>query len=161
MAIKKQVVDFTNTKDAPDVRPKRVPAGDYELKITKVVETITKENKDVMWTFIVVPTEHSSAAYPYRCILTPNSLWKLRNLLVACGKTVPKKKVNVDPEKLIGAIIGGTLEDAEYEGREQSEVTSVFPAEELEDSDGTGDDSPADDDDVADEELEEMEVDDL
>jgi hypothetical protein len=159
-----EVLDFSNVKDAPSIKPRRLPEGDYLFKIVKYESTITQEKKNKMWTFILVPEKHKSASYPYRCILTENSLWKLRNLLIACGMTVPKKSVRVDPEKLIGKACGGTLEDSEYNDREQSDVTAVFPADDLDDDgpEGGGDDvDAADDEDVTDDELDEIEVDDI
>jgi hypothetical protein len=158
-----EVVDFTNVKDAPDIKPKRLPAGDYAFKILKYNATVTQENKNKMWTFILQPKDNKSATYPYRCILSANSLWKLRNLMVAAGIAVPKKKVRVDPEKLIGREVAGTLVDSEYDGREQSEIDAVFPMDELEtDSPGdTDSDTDDSDDDVQEDELDELDVDDI
>lgn len=157
-----EVIDFKDVKDAPSVRPKRLPEGDYLFTITKYEVKPTKENGHKMWSFILVPDAHKSAAYAYRCILTPTSLWKLRNLLIACGMQVPKKQVRVDPTKLVGKKCGGTLEDSEYNDREQSDITAVFPADDLDD-DGptptTADD--ADDPEVEDGDLEELDVDDI
>ena len=158
-----KVLDFSNVKDGPAVKPKRLPEGDYLFTITSYSATITQtEAKNEMWTFVLTPNAHKNASYAYRCILTEKALWKLRNLLIACGLSVPKKSVRVDPAKLVGKQCGGTLEDDEYEGKERSEVTAVFPADELDDDapEGTGDE-PTDDEDVSDEDLDELEVDDI
>lgn len=154
-----EVLDFKDVKDAPSIKPKRLPEGDYLFRITKYESTITQEKKNKMWSFILVPEGHKSASYAYRCILTPNSLWKLRNLLIACGMQVPKKQVRVDPEKLVGKLCGGTLEDSEYNDREQSDVTAVFPADDLDGDGPTNDDVETED--VSDDDLEELEVDDI
>lgn len=156
------VLDFSNVKEGSDIKPKRLPAGDYVFKITKYTQSKTKENNHTMWTFILVPEGYKSASYPYRCILTESSLWTLRNLLIACGLTVPKKSVRVDPAKLVGKLCGGALEDDEYNGREKSEITAVFSADEV-DSPNASDDSDDEDtdEDVSDEELDELEVDEI
>jgi hypothetical protein len=146
----KKVLDFTNVKESSGINPKHRPAGDYRVKITKVTEDKSKAGND-QWVFVMVPTDMLSAAYPYYCTLNAESLWKVRNLLIAAGVTVPKKKVNVDPNKLVGREIGVTLDDDEYEGKMKSVITAVFPAEDLDD-DGT---PSADDEDEVEEDVEE------
>lgn len=146
----KRVLDFTNVKDSSGINPKHRPAGDYRVKITKVTEGDSSKGNP-QWVFVMTPADMQSAAYPYYCGLTAEQMWKIRNLLIAAGIDVPKKKVNVDPNKLVGREIGVTLDDDEYEGKLKSVITAVFPAEDLDD-----DDTPAADD--VDEVEEEEEV---
>lgn len=163
----KRVLDFTNVKDSSGVNPKHRPAGDYRVKISKVTEQPTKKDANVLqWVFVMTATDMQSASYPYYCGLTAEQMWKIRNLLIAAGIDVPKKKVNVDPNKLVGREIGVTLDDDEYEGKMKSVITAVFPASDLDDEDTpadpgdeTADDEPADD--VADEDMEELDVEDI
>ena len=161
----KRVLDFTNVKESTGINPKHRPAGDYRMKISKVTEQGTKNDpKKLQWVFVFVPTDMQSAAYPYYCQLNAETLWKIRNLLIAAGIDVPKKKVNVDPQKLVGREIGVTLDDDEYEGKLKSVVTAVFPASDLDDSDtpaDPGDDETVEDDEVAEDEMEELDVEDL
>lgn len=163
----RRVLDFTNVKDKGNFNPKHVPAGDYRAKIVSVEETESSKGNE-MWIFGIQLTSMVSAVYPERIVLNENSLWKLRNLLAACGMNVPKKKVAVDPNKVVGKEIGISLEDDEYEGKMKSVISGVFSAEELTDDEptdeddddadevGDSDETTADDDD-----LEEMEVDEL
>ena len=58
------------------------------------------------------------------------NLGKLRALLLAAGKYVPKKKVAVDPESIIGKEIMIDLTDDEWEGREKSVIAGVFKCDE-------------------------------
>jgi hypothetical protein len=139
-----------------------------------------------LWTFTIQVVDRASATYPCRVTLNEESMWKVRELLVACGMTVPKKRIKVDPEKLIGKELGMVLEDDEYEGKMKSVIDSVFPASDL-DNDTDGDDevdeedeeepaprkkapakktatkkAPAkDEDDDEDEDLDELDIDDL
>jgi len=156
-------IDFSNVKDGGgNFTKKRVKEGDYLAKITKVDDAESKEDKVPMYLFTIVLQNKANASYPYYCKLAENQLWKLRNLFIAGGKTVPKSKVKVDPNQLVGKLIGVTMEDSEYEkdGKtiEQSEVAAVFPAAEL---DGSGDDDSdgavEDDDEDEDDSLDDIE----
>lgn len=168
----KKVLDFTNVKESSGINPKHRPAGDYRMKITKVTEQPNKNDPSITnWVFVFTPTDMQSAAYPYYCVLQENQLWKVRNLLIACGISVPKKRLNVDPNKLVGKEVGVTLDDDEYEGKLKSVITAVFPSSDLEDEDAPADtddeaeedetesEEPADD--VSDDDMEELDVEDL
>lgn len=145
----KMILDFTNVKDSSGVNPVHRPAGDYRVKLVKVEAVPNKKDPSITnWVFHFTPTDMQSATYPYYCVLQENQLWKVRNLLIACGLSVPKKKVNVDPNKLVGREIGVTLDDDEYEGKMKSVITALFPASDLEDDDAT----PDTDDEVEEEE---------
>lgn len=158
-----KTLDFTNVKDRGNFNPKQKPEGDYRAKITGVTERDSSKGNP-MWEFAVQLTTDSSAVYPERCVLIDSSLWKLRNLLQACGLSVPKKKVKVDPKKIVGKEIGVTLEDDEYEGKMKSVIAAVFKASEL-----TGDEPDGDDDEDSEDagvgtdedDLDEIEVDEL
>lgn len=165
----KRVLDFTNVKDRGAFNPRHVPAGDYRMKVTAVTETNIKDSSDKQWVFTLQLTSRSQNTYPYRCQLKENVLWKIRNLLIAAGLNVPKKKVNVDPNRVVGREIGATLEDHEYEGKMSSEVVAVFPVSDLSgeeppsnDDDGDAEDSEEiDTGDASEEDLEELDVEEL
>lgn len=152
-----KVVDFTNVKDATgSFNKKRVPAGDYLAKITKAEDAVAKGDGVFQYLFTLRLEKYSQLAYPYYCKLTENQLWKLRNLLIAAGINVPKKRVKLDPSKVIGKFIGVTMEDDEYDGKLQSTISAVFPASELGEAD-TSTPSDDDEDDAEDEAEEEAE----
>lgn len=164
----RHAIDFTNVKEGRGVNPVRMPEGDYEAKVTGVTESMKDDVP--MWCFVLQLSERASATYAYYCKLQENQLWKVRNLLIAAGKQVPKKRVNVDPNNVVGAIVGITLVDDEYEGKEKSTIDAIFPASELADepepaqkaSKGKAEAAPADDEDDADEALEDdLDLDDL
>lgn len=133
-----KAVDFSNVKDGGDVSPKRIPAGDYEAKIAKVFDSPSKKDNVFQWCFVITVTG-TTGSYPYYCKLQENQLWKLRNLFIAAGKNVPKKRVKVDPSTIVGKTIGVTMEDDEYDGKLKSTVAAVFPAADLDDSVVPGD----------------------
>lgn len=129
-AAKPVQVDFTNVKDGGNFNKKRQPAGDYKADIIKVTDVAKKgEKKKSMWLFTITV---KSGTYPYYCnYLEENQLWKIRNLFIAAGINVPKKRLQVDPNKVVGRSIGVTLEDDEYDGKAQSNIASTFPTSEL------------------------------
>lgn len=133
--LKAMVLDMTNVKEGgPSFNKRRVPEGDYLAKITKVEDAPVKsgDNKGAaQWLFTITLVEKANAVYPYYCQFAENQLWKIRNLLVAAGITVPRKRVKVDPEKLVNKTIAVTLQDGEYEGKEQSEIAAIFSPSEM------------------------------
>lgn len=146
MGASAKTVDMSTVKERGAFNPKRVAEGDYAAKIVKVEDSKVKESGDFMYVFTIKLDKYSQYSYPYRCKLEENQLWKLRNILVAAGLNVPKKRMKVDPNKAVGKSIGVTMEDDEYEGRPKSEVNAVFPVSELADGIEIGTDDADDDD---------------
>jgi hypothetical protein len=150
-----KTIDLTNVKDGGGAfNKRRMPAGDYPARITKVADAQAKEDKSsagFMWLFTI--EVDGGGTYPYYCKLVENQLWKVRNLCLAAGMQVPKKKLKLDPEKLVGKRIAVTLEDDEYEGKAQSVVNATFPLSEL--LENADDDDDDDDDDDGDDDEEE------
>lgn len=161
MAVAKRVMDFTNVKEAGQFNPRRMKPGDYKAKITKVEDHESKSG-NAQWLFTLSVGARNT--YPYYCAFEEKQLWKIRNLLIAAGKQVPKKRVAVDPTKLVGATVGVSLEDDEYEGKVKSIIVAVFPADEVDNDDA--DTADADDDadeteEVSEEEMEELDIEEL
>ena len=145
MGASAQNVDFSNVKEASGFNRSRIKAGDYLAKIKGVEDAKAKDGVH-QYLFSIQIVDKPGSVFPYYCKLQENQLWKLRNLFIAAGKTVPKKKVKVDPNQIVGKLIGVTIEDDEYEGKEQSTVEGVFPASDLGDDASVPDSS--DDDEV-------------
>lgn len=142
-----QALDFTNVKEGGVFNKKRQPAGDYLATITKVEDTKSKEKEGrkqrPMWLWTI---KVGSGVYPLYTGFNENELWKIRNLHVAAGIAVPKKRVKVNPNKLVGKQIGVTLEDDEYDGKDQSTVSATFPTSELNGTKTPGEVEDADED---------------
>ena len=134
-----KAVDFSGVKDRGEFNPKRVAEGDYAARIVKVQDGEAKKTGDFMYIFTIKLEKFSQHSYPYYCKLQENQLWKLRNLAVAAGINVPKRRMKFDPNKLVNKAIGVTMvDDDEYEGRIKSVIDAVFPVSEL--ADGAVDD---------------------
>src|SRR5882672_8922743 len=153
MATKASVktLDMTNVKDATrsGINPKRVAEGDYLARIVSVQDAEVKSGDnqgDFQWLFILSPELHPLAKYPYYCKLDANQLWKIRNLLQSCGINVPKKRIKLDPEKVVGKLVAISLQDDEYEGKMKSTIASIFPPSDMEDTESTDDEDEEDED---------------
>lgn len=148
-----KAVDFSNVKDRGNFNPQRAEAGDYIAKVTKVGDAESKSDGNFQYVFTIKLQKFSQYSYPYYCKLQENQLWKLRNLLIAAGLNVPKARMKLDPNKVVGRTIGVTLEDDEYDGKEKSTIAAIFPASELADIDDEPADEPDEDEDEAEEEA--------
>jgi hypothetical protein len=121
----KITLDFSNVSEGSTFSPRRLPEGTYLATLAKV-ESKTSKAGNPMLVYTIIPVEHPTAVYPYYIVLDEKQLWKFRALLLAAGKEVPKRKVTVDPESIVGKQIMIDLEDDEWEGREKSTVAGVF-----------------------------------
>jgi hypothetical protein len=147
-----KALDFSNVKERGPVNPIHQPEGDYRGRVKAVNDIQMGTDKRDAWMFII---DVGKGSYPLRCGFNENELWKIRNLFVAAGIAVPKKRVKVDPTRVIGKEIGVTLEDHEYDGKMSSQVSATFPATELDE--GTDGEPVDDEDEDADEETAEPE----
>lgn len=125
-----KVIDMTNVKDAGNFNPQRVPAGDYKVLVKDVSDHKKEgEKTSVQWVFTLALADRPRITYPYYVNHTDAKFaWKVRNMCIAAGLAVPKKRVKVDPNKLVGKTIGVALDDDEYEGKKKSVVVATFPA---------------------------------
>lgn len=144
-----KAVDFSGVKDRGDFNPKQVAEGDYAAKIVKVEDGESKKDPGAFqYVFTIKLDKYSQNSYPYYCKLADNQLWKLRNIAIAAGLNVPKKRMKFDPNKVVGKSIGVTMADDEYEGKMKSVIDAVFPISELadgpEDDDARGSDEEFD-----------------
>lgn len=129
--VSSRALDFTNVREVSGINPVRMEEGDYLATVKGVNEKESKKTGNLMWEFIIGLNDRQTATYGYYCVLDAEQLWKVRNLLIAAGISVPKKKLKVDPNKVVGKTIAVTLEDDEYEGKEKSTIAAIFSANEL------------------------------
>lgn len=136
-----KAVDFSNVKDRGNFNPRQVAEGDYAAVIVKVEDGESKKDNEFQYIFTIKLSKFSQNSYPYYCKVVENQLWKLRNIAVAAGLNVPKKRMKFDPNKLEGKKIGVTMADDEYEGKMKSVIDAVFPISELAEGAEIDDDS--------------------
>ncbi|MET0416576.1 MAG: hypothetical protein ABW022_11215 [Actinoplanes sp.] len=133
MAATTRAVDLTDVKEGGgSFRPKRKPAGDYKAKIVKVEDHQPKDkDKGPGWVFTIQVDGDARASYPYYVNPAPKEKWKIGQICRAAGMNVAGKRVNFNPNKLVGKAIGVALDDDEYEGRLKSVVDDLFPVSEV------------------------------
>lgn len=129
MAAKPRTVDTTEVKDSSGFNPARLPEGSYRAKISDVADHKSKAGAE-MWVYTIsVPGTRS--VFAYYVPLEGKAVWKLDRLFSAAGKPLPRKRNTVDPNSILGREIGIELEDSEYNGKEQSQITAVFSASQV------------------------------
>lgn len=139
---KKIKIDFTKTEDSSSWNTKQIPEGLHAAKVASVQETEAKDGTDMLlFGFKLKEPKYKTRNFPFYCKLQQNQLWKLRDLLVAAGETVPKRALNIDPNKIVGRDIVIEVEDDTYNGNVRSTVVGTYASSILEDE------APAEDED--------------
>jgi hypothetical protein len=162
MAMKKIRLDFSKVEERSGWNTKHIAEGIHKMKIVDVEQTEANDGTDML-VFALVPEDAKlkTRRFPYYCKIQQNQLWKLRDLLVAAGVSVPKKAMNIDPSSVVGKYIAAEVEDetnAQYAGR--SVVNGTYGLDILDDQDAPSDDEEDDEEYEGDEEEEEEEEDD-
>lgn len=153
MAPKTVTLDFTDVKDGSLHRRTRFPEGDYKARILSVVDQLSSQDQTPMWVYTIeIKQGKKTGTYPFYCKIDPKNLWKLRSLFAAAGVVIPKKRFQVDPNKIVGKLIGVTLEDDEYKDKINSSVAGVIPLSEIADADDPEIDDQDDEDEDEDDE---------
>ncbi|QKY80330.1 hypothetical protein SEA_MERCEDES_30 [Microbacterium phage Mercedes] len=156
---KKITLDFSKVEERSGWNTKEMPEGLHEFKI-ELVDLKDANDGTAMWTYGLRPVnpKYKTRLFPYYCKHQANQYFKIRDIFVAAGLTVPKKRVALDPDAPIGKIIAAEVTDAsgQYAGR--SEIDGVYDRSIIEDDDQVDSDDEVEEDDV-DEEADEVEDD--
>lgn len=151
---KKIRLDFSKVEERSGWNTRQIPEGIYKAKVADVQETEAQDGTAMLiYAFVLTDSKYKTRRFPFYCKLQQNQLWKLRDLLVAAGQTVPKKAQQIDPGKIVGNTIAVEVEDDSYNGQVRSQVQGVYETDILESEDA--------EDDFEDDEDEEDEVEDL
>jgi len=164
----KITVDFSNVEDRREAI--RVPEGDYLFQVTNCELRGKKDDpssKYLNWSLTIVePTKFKGKGPLYMVTsLKPEALWKLRNFLVDMGVNVPKTSVDIPIAQIVSKkpMVGGTVGDDEYENKVRSKIGATFSKADWT-AMSTGETTATEDEEeaeTADEDLEELDVDDL
>lgn len=155
---KKIKLDFSKTEERSGWNTRQMPEGLYAAKVA-AVETTEAQDGTAMLVYAFVPedSKYKTRRFPYYCKLQQNQLWKLRDLLVAAGESVPKKALQIDPEKIVGKVVAIEIEDDSWNGQIRSQVQSVYTADILE----SAEDTEPDEEDLEEEFEDEVDEEDL
>lgn len=137
-------IDFSKASENPGWNTRPIEPGTYAAEIASCTQKDAKDGT-AMLVYGLRPVGQSvrSRLFPYYCKLQPNQLWKLRDLLTAAGEQVPRKALNVDPQKVVGRKIAIEVIDSYWEEKQRSEVDAVYPLDVVEESeDNSAPDTP-------------------
>lgn len=142
---KKNVVslDFTGVETTS-----KVPDGDYLVKVNKV-EMKQKEGEDTYYLQFqlgITEGKHAGKNLRHTNSLKTNALFALRNTLEALNYPIPSGAFDLDLEAIVGLEMAVSVENEEYNGKDQSRVVDVFTVEDFEAEEEDEDDEAADED---------------
>lgn len=156
---KKIRIDFSKTEERSGWNTRQIPPGLYKATIASVKETEAQDGTAMLvYGFRPTSSHFRTRLFPYYCKLQQNQLWKLRDLLVAAGERIPKKALNIDPNKVVGREIAIEVEDDVWDGKVRSQVQAVFSAE-MAEEDLAAEDPEETQDEVEDDNFDEVEDD--
>lgn len=161
-------IDFTKEEEGSGGARPRYPEGDYVVKIkgARYMTSKDKATPGIELKLVIVSgvggDKYKGKPLTENLWLTPKSLSRVRGLLEVLGMKVPKKKVNLDLNKLIGKDVGITLEDDEYKNERtgKSRVSSRAAWDFLAAEDVNADADEDDDEDSDDEDSDDAEEED-
>lgn len=156
---KKITLDFSKVEERSGWNTKEIPEGIHLFKI-ELVDLKDANDGTTMWTYGLRPVDpkYKTRLFPYYCKHQQNQLFKLRDIFVAAGLTVPKKKTSLDPDAPVGKLVAAEVSDAtgQYAGR--SELGGVYERSIIDDEDQvTGDEDEELEDDEEAEEIDDEE----
>lgn len=119
-----------------------IPEGEYIVTVDEVsVEESQQGNQYLKWVFKVIDGPQKNSKIYHNTSLLPQSLFNLKNLLIALGVPVPDKAFQLNLDECEGCNCGVTVTHETYDGKKRSRVTDVFPldASDVEDADEEAD----------------------
>jgi len=124
---KKIRLDFSKVEERSGWNTKHITEGLHKMEIAGYEETEAQDGT-AMLVYALVPTDPKlrTRRFPFYCKLQQNQLWKLRDLLVAAGVSVPKKAQSIDPSVVVGKLIAAEVEDDSYQGNIRSQVQGTY-----------------------------------
>ena len=119
-----------------------IPEGEYIVTVDEVsVEESQQGNQYLKWVFKVIDGPQKNSKIYHNTSLLPQSLFSLKNLLIALGVPVPDKAFQLNLDECEGCNCGVTVTHETYDGKKRSRVTDVFPldASDVEDTEEEAD----------------------
>ena len=105
-----------------------IPEGEYIVTVDEVsVEESQQGNQYLKWVFKVLDGKQKGSKIYHNTSLLPQSLFNLKNLLIALGVPVPDKAFQLNLDECEGCNCGVTITHETYDGKKRTRVTDVFP----------------------------------
>ena len=138
-----------------------VPDGDY---LFKILDASFRENEETgsrginIRASIVKPTKYNGKVQYGYCSLKKEALLNFRNLInAALGRNVAGKTLDIDLDRFRDKVVGGVVEQEEYQNKLRSRISTWFPKDEFEESDDDEDDEDEEEEEEDEEDEEEDE----
>lgn len=138
---KKLTVDFSGVDIRKGGANPRIDEGDFLFKLTDALVVPTKNDKtrkQVLWTLKIKDAQAGNEkwigkTFRHRTGLWDEALWSFRSFLadlLGGEDEVPQSKVDVPLASIVKRkpLIGGSVEDDEYDGKETSKISGTFLA---------------------------------
>lgn len=105
-----------------------IPKGNYESFVNSIVEKGEGPKAYLNVRFVIADGQFKGRSLFSNCSFSAEGVWKLQNLLLACGlaKTGEKTKVQFTNEQLIGKRIGIRVAEEEYNGELRPAVKNFY-----------------------------------
>jgi hypothetical protein len=100
----------------------KVADGDYHVQVADVTLEQGQEYEYLKWKFRIEGPECVGGLIYYNTSFSPNSLWNLKELLIALGQEIPAGPGEIDPAELKGLDLDVTVENETYEGKQYPRV---------------------------------------
>jgi len=127
-----------------------IPDGTYQGIVHKCeAEESSSENQMLAFRWKISGGKYKGATVFDNCVLLPQSLWRLRSMLEACGLEVPDGAMDIDPDDLVDLECTLEITNEEYNGKDRPRITGFAP------SAGEEEDEEEDEEDEEDDEEEE------
>lgn len=105
-----------------------IPEGDYVVTVDEVsVEESQQGNQYLKWVFKVLDGKQKGSKIYHNTSLLPQSLFNLKNLLIALGVPVPDKAFQLNLDECEGCNCGVSITHETYDGKKRPRVADVFP----------------------------------
>ncbi len=98
-----------------------IPEGEYVVTVDEVsVEESQQGNQYLKWVFKVLDGKQKGSKIYHNTSLLPQSLFNLKNLLIALGVPVPDKAFQLNLDECEGCNCGVTIAHDTYDGKKRS-----------------------------------------
>lgn len=146
------VIDFTNVEEGGF----SVPNGDYIVKVKKIEQKTSQSSGAPYfnWELMILQGPSKGKKLFHITSLKAEALFNLRNTLTACGISVPKGKLNIDLKGLINKVMGVTVINEKYEGKDRPKIKETWPVIKNGADYAKASDASIDDDELADDDDE-------
>ena len=119
------IIDLTNFRDRTSAR---VPEGEYLVNVEDLEMGQTKKGDPMLTVYLkIVGGDQDGLNLVDRLTLSERAMFRVVGFLQGLGVKTPRKKISVDPSRIIGKKVRVEVADGEpYNGQVRSEIRSYM-----------------------------------